>query len=224
MLKLLCLAALAMLAGCGEPVPVDGTARVLLLGDSLMSSNRATGQSVADVIEAATGKAVIDRSVPGARILYDLPISGSAGLSIPQQYRPGPWDVVVMNGGGNDLLFGCGCGKCSRVLDALVASDGQSGAIPRLVRRIAQDGARVIYTGYLRNPGVATPIKSCGAAGNELDRRMQRLARLVPGMRYVVLADVVPNRDRSFHQGDLIHPSVKGSAAIAGRVLRAMGR
>lgn len=220
--KLLAFLALMLLVGCGEPVPRDGKAKILLLGDSMMASNRATGQSVADVIEAGTGRAVVDRSVIGARYFYALPISGSAGLNLARQYRPGPWDWVVLNGGGNDLLFGCGCGRCTGVLDRLISADGRSGAIPAFVQMLVRQGARVIYTGYMRNPGVQTLIKACGPAGNELDRRMQRLAALEPGMQYLLLADLVPYGDRSYHQADLIHPSVKGSRAIAERIIRLM--
>ncbi|MES2667055.1 MAG: SGNH/GDSL hydrolase family protein [Pseudomonadota bacterium] len=220
--KFMALAALLLLFSCGEPVPRDGAAKILLLGDSMMASNRMSGQSVADVIEAGLGREVVDRSVPGARYFYALPISGSAGLNLARQYRPGPWDYVVLNGGGNDLLFGCGCGRCNGVLNRLISPDGRSGAIPALVKTMVGDGARVIYTGYLRNPGVQTVIKSCGPAGNELDRRMQRLAALEPDMQYLLLADLVPYRDRSYHQVDLIHPSVKGSRAIAQRILALM--
>ncbi len=217
--KFMSLVALFLLLSCGEPVPRGGEAKILLLGDSMMASNRVTGQSVAAVIEAGLGREVVDRSVPGARYFYALPISGSAGLNIPKQYRPGPWDYVVLNGGGNDLLFGCGCGRCDGVINRLISSDGRSGAIPAMVKTLVSDGARVIYTGYLRNPGVQTLIKSCGPAGNELDRRMQRLAALEPGMQYVLLADLVPYKDRSYHQVDLIHPSAKGSQAIGQRIV-----
>jgi acyl-CoA thioesterase I len=108
------------------------------------------------------------------------------------------------------------------VINALVSKDGQTGKIPTLMRRIRADGARVIYVGYLRNPGVNTSIKSCGPAGNELERRLQRTATLIPGMTYVSVADLVPSGDRSYHQQDQVHPTVKGSAAIARRVMEAM--
>lgn len=209
--RLMILLTLVFVAGCGEPVPQTGGARILLIGDSMMASNRLAGQSVSKVIEATRGEPVIDRSVPGAMF-------GSVAL----QYRNGPWDHVLVNGGGNDLLFGCGCGACGGVINRLVSSDGQSGAIPTLMRRIRADGAKVILVGYLRNPGVNTSIKTCGPAANELERRLQRTAAATPGMTYVSIADLVPNGDRSFQQEDQVHPTAKGSAAIAGRVMAAM--
>ena len=204
--------------GCGEAVTSTTQSRILVLGDSMMASNSVVNGTVADGIEAALGEEVIDRSVIGARYFYFLPLSGAAGLRLDAQYRPGKWDFVVLNGGGNDLLFGCGCGKCDGVLNRLVSPDGRTGAIPTFVAKLRASGARVIYVGYLRNPGTATPVKACGPAGNELDRRLGRMAALDSGVDFLAMSDLVPNGDTSFHQFDRIHPSPKGSRAIAQRI------
>jgi lysophospholipase L1-like esterase len=204
--------------GCGEAVTSTTQSRILVLGDSMMASNSVVNGTVADGIEAALGEEVIDRSVIGARYFYLLPLSGAAGLRLDAQYRPGKWDFVVLNGGGNDLLFGCGCGKCDGVLNRLVSPDGRTGAIPTFVAKLRASGARVVYVGYLRNPGTATPVKACGPAGNELDRRLGRMAALDSGVDFLAMSDLVPNGDTSFHQFDRIHPSPKGSRAIAQRI------
>ncbi|WP_103334430.1 SGNH/GDSL hydrolase family protein [Pseudotabrizicola formosa] len=212
------LLALAWLAACGEPVSQAEGARILVVGDSMLATNRATKTSVADVLETELGLPVLDRSVYAARYFHPLPITGAAGLRLTAQYREGDWDWVVMNGGGNDLLFGCGCGFCDGVLNRLVTRDGRGGAIPAYVARIRQSGARVVYSGYLRNPGMGTPIKHCGPAGNELDRRLTLMAGFDSGVFFVPMADLVPHRDASFHGLDRIHPSVKGSQEIARRL------
>ena len=205
---------------CGQAVFAGTDDRILLLGDSIMSANRGSGQSVAAVIEAAVGEDVSDRSVAGARYFYALPISGKAGLRLTEQYRQGRWNWVVLNGGGNDLLFGCGCSKCAKMLDRLISKDGRSGAIPTFIAKIRKTGAKVIYVGYLRNPGVQSPIKACKPAGNELDRRLAKMARADAGVTFLPMSDLVPNGDRSFHQGDLIHPSAKGSRGVGTRIAR----
>ncbi|MGO4915010.1 SGNH/GDSL hydrolase family protein [Pseudogemmobacter sp. W21_MBD1_M6] len=221
MLKnLISFAALLLLTSCVEPMTGKSDARILVMGDSMMAFNGTNRQSVADAIEASLGEEVIDRAVTGARYFYYLPISGSAGVRITEQYRPGKWEWVVLNGGGNDLLFGCGCGKCDTQLDRLVSADGQRGAIPAFVSTIRASGAKVIYTGYLRNPGVQSPIKACRPVGDELDRRLGRMALRDAGVEFLSIADLVPNGDRSYHQIDLIHPSVKGSRAIGKRIAR----
>ncbi|MEE4189044.1 MAG: SGNH/GDSL hydrolase family protein, partial [Roseobacter sp.] len=121
------------LAGCTEAVPRDNTARILAMGDSMLAWHGGARAAVADNMEAILGEPVIDRSVIGARIFYHLPVSGALGMNISQQYRPGNWDWVVMNGGGNDLWFGCGCTRCDRKIARMISPDGQSGSVPELV-------------------------------------------------------------------------------------------
>lgn len=197
---------------------------ILLMGDSMMAWNRSSGASVGDALQALLGLKVVDRSVSGARYFYALPISGSLGLRLTSQYRPGNWDWVVLNGGGNDLLFGCGCGKCDRMLDRLVSKDGRTGEIPEFVARIRKSGAKVLYVGYLRNPGIPSPIRACKRAGNELDDRLSKLAKTTTGVAFMPMSDLVPSGDRSFHQRDFIHPSAKGSRSIAERILRVIAK
>lgn len=214
------LVVLAFATGCTEPVSRDSGARILVMGDSMIAAHGATGQSVGHAIERDLGEPVTDRAVFGARHLYSLPISGAAGLSIPRQYREGNWDWVVLNGGGNDLLFGCGCGGCARQIDRLISTDGRRGRIPGLVSRLRQGGARVIYVGYMRTPGVRSPVEGCVDEGDEMDRRLAALAALDGGVYFLSLADLVPHGDRSYHGLDLVHPSPKASAEIGARIAR----
>ncbi|PLS20099.1 SGNH/GDSL hydrolase family protein [Amylibacter cionae] len=188
------------------------------MGDSLLASHGMSGNAVSDVLERALGRPVIDRSVMGARIIYHLPISGSAGLNIAKQFRVGDWDWVVLNGGGNDLWLGCGCIVCKNKLDRLSRKDGKGGEIPSLIQEIRKTGAKVVYVGYLRSPGLGSPIEHCRDEGDELERRIARFAAFDDGVHMVSLKDMVPFGDRSFHAADMIHPSRKGSAAIAARV------
>jgi acyl-CoA thioesterase-1 len=216
----LLIASLLFLVGCGEAVTTKSTAQVLVVGDSMLASNRTVGGGVGDTIEEVTGVEVVDRSVIGASYFHSLPISGAAGLRISAQYRPGPWQVVVANGGGNDLLLGCGCGDCGPVLDRLISADGRAGVIPAFVSRLKSNGAHVVYVGYLRNPGRSSPIKACGPAGNELDRRLGKLDALDPNMTFIPMSDLIPFQDLSYHQADRIHPSQKGSREIGLRIAK----
>lgn len=219
---------LFFIAGCDEP-PVTrgqspqilsqgGGARILAMGDSLLAANAGAGLSVADVVQTALGEPVVDRSMPGASILYGLPITGSLGLKIEKQFRKGNWDWIVLNGGGNDLLFGCGCHRCEGRMEWMISQTGESGEIPNLVYKLRQTGARVIYVGYLRSPGVGSAIESCRDDGDALEARIQKMADADDGLYFLSLADLVPFGDRSFHGFDMIHPSVKGSTAIGRRV------
>ena len=196
--------------------------RVLVIGDSLLASHSISGRSVGHNLSRLLKAPVRNRPVVGARMIYNLPITGAMGLSIPQQWRGGDWDWVVMNGGGNDLWLGCGCNEddCRHKMNRLIAKDGRKGAIPSLVSRIRKSGARVIIVGYLRSPGFTSPIESCKDEGDELESRIGRLADLDPGVTFQTLTDLVPHGDLSYHAADRIHPSLKASEAIAARVAR----
>ena len=216
------LVALFMLTGCVEPVPSDSEARIMAMGDSLLAWNAPSGRSVSDALEARLGQPVVDRSVSGASFLYPLPISGSLGLRIERQFVSGDWDWVVLNGGGNDLWLGCGCGHCARQLERLITADGTDGAITALIARLRAQGTRVAYVGYLRTPGFRSPVEGCVAIGTALEGRIAALAARDPGVVCISNTDLVPDGDRSFHDSDLLHPSPKGSAAIAARLARVM--
>ncbi len=209
------LSCLSLLAACGEPVTRQ--ARILTMGDSLLSWNRGADAAVSDQLERLLQTSVVDRSVPAARMLPGLP-----GLSIPRQYRPGNWDWIILNGGGNDLWLGCGCVLCDGSLRRMVSEDGRRGAIPKAVARLRATGAQVIYVGYMRSPGIGSAIEHCRDEGAELEARLLRMARADSGVHFLSIADMVPYGDRSFHSVDRIHPSAKAGGEIARRIMAVM--
>jgi acyl-CoA thioesterase I len=207
-LLLVCILALS-----GPTLADVASPRILVIGDSLMATNRMLGGSVAQALSETLAVEVKDNSTIGARYFFRVPI---AGLNIAAQVQDGPWDYVVVNGGGNDLLFGCGCGACTRMMNRLISADGTLGAIPELVGKLRKGGAKVIYTGYMRTPGVISPVEGCGPLGDEMDRRLAQMADRDDGVQFLLLADLVKiDGDKSYHSIDLVHPSIKGSRAIA---------
>jgi lysophospholipase L1-like esterase len=136
------------------------------------------------------------------------------GFNISKQYRRGKWDWVILNGGGNDLWLGCGCAFCKRKINRMISKDGDKGVIPRLVSRLRKNGARVIYVGYLRSPGVGSLIEHCKDEAKKFEGRISEFAKRDDGVYFLSLVDLVPYGDRSYHALDMIHPSTKGSKAI----------
>lgn len=217
--KILLIAAALTLASA--PVMAGARAEqphILFMGDSLLAIYGLSNKSVSDATAAALGEPVADRSVIGAKIIHNLPLTGAMGLRISSQYREGPWQWVVLNGGGNDMWLGCGCERCERRLNRLISDDGTRGKIPQLVARLRATGARVIYLGYLRSPGMNSPIENCRDEGDELEARIGAMAARDEGVYFLSLADLVPYGDRSYHALDRIHPSTKASAII-GRMI-----
>ncbi|KIC21192.1 SGNH/GDSL hydrolase family protein [Leisingera sp. ANG-Vp] len=207
-----------LLSACGDAVPTEQPSRILAMGDSLLAWHSLAGKSVADTVAQELQEPVVDRSVSAARVIYKLPVSAAAGLQIRNQYTPGKWDWVIVNGGGNDLWLGCGCFACNRKMDKLISADGRKGAIPGMLSDLRATGAKVIYVGYLRSPGVGSLIEHCRDEGNELETRIERLAALDEGIHFLSLKDMVPFGDRSYHALDMIHPSVKASTEIGRKV------
>lgn len=214
----LLIAVTALLTGCSGSAPTDQPTRILAMGDSLMAWNNISGQSIPNTVAKTMREPVVDRSVSAARIIYRLPISGSAGLNIGKQYKPGDWDWIIVNGGGNDLLLGCGCIACDTKLDKLISTDGTKGAIPGMVSDLRKTGAKVIYVGYLRSPGVGSVIEHCRSEGDILEQRVTQMAELDDGVYFLSLRDLVPRGDRSYHALDMIHPSIKASTAIGNKI------
>ena len=205
-------------------VEADRGARILAIGDSMLAWHEVSGASVADVVGRKLGEPVLNRAVGGAKVVYNLPLTGALGMRVASQFSDGPWDWVIVNGGGNDILFGCGCGDCTRRIDKMVDKSGTKGELPALFAQIRASGAKAVYAGYLRSPGVDSAIDVCRPEGDELDARMARLAEQMDGVWFISNADLVPEGDTSYHGIDLVHPSRKGSAAIGARIAALIAR
>ncbi len=209
-------------AGAETP---DTTARILAIGDSLMAWNRAGQRSIADVVAQELGEPVKNRALSGARVIYKLPFTGALGMNIGKQFRGKDHpDWVVLSGGGNDLWFGCGCHRCDRRMKRLISEDGRKGKVVDLVSKLRKSGAQVVMIGYLRSPGVGSPIESCKDEGDIYEARLAKMAKRLDGVYFLSNADLVPYGDRSYHGFDMIHPSIKGSKAIGERVAELIKR
>ncbi|WP_120500821.1 hypothetical protein [Roseovarius sp. EL26] len=82
-------------------------------------------------------------------------------------------------------------------MDQLISNDGQKGKTPTLVRKLRATGAQVVYVGYLRSPGVDSPIEGCRNEGDELECGITSLAATDGGFHFLSNADLVPHGDRS---------------------------
>ena len=177
---------------------------MLAVGDSVLAWNRLSGGDIPRVAAQATGRAVDNRSVIGARML----------TGIPGQYRDGPWDWVIVNGGANDLRGSCGCTGCDDTLDDLVTPDGQGGAMSDFARDIASRGPGVVLLGYYGTSVAGGPFAACGDELTELSRRLALLADSDPAILFVDAKDVIDTANLDLYARDLAHPSAAGSALI----------
>lgn len=218
----LCIPHVAQSQSQSESQARQAESKILAIGDSLMAWHSASGASIADAVGKALNEPVLNRAMGGAKIIHALPVSGALGFKISAQFSTGQnataKDWVIMTGGGNDLFLGCGCNKCDRRIQRMIDPKGQSGEIPKLIAKIRQTGARVVYVGYLRSPGVESVIDVCLPFGNELEARIAAMAARDEGVFFMSLEGLTQNGDKSMHGVDMIHPSRKASNVIGQRV------
>lgn len=196
-------------------------AKILAIGDSLMAWHSVSAASIAHVVGKELNEPVINRAMGGAKIIHALPITGALGMKIASQFSSASKerkDWVIMTGGGNDLVLGCGCNKCDRRMHRMIGPRGQAGEIPRLIAKIRKTGARVVYIGYLRSPGVDSVVDACLPLGNTLETRLSQMAAQDDGVFFVSLEGMTKHGDRSMHGVDMVHPSLKASRTIGKRV------
>lgn len=158
--------ALSLLAGVVvAQAQAQAVPRILAIGDSMLAAHSISGRSVARQLSRHLGVPVTDRSVAGAWMNYKLPITGALGMSIPKQFVGGDWDYVVVNGGGNDLMLGCGCNRCDRKLDKLISTSGTRGALPAAVREDPQVGGTGDLCRLSAQPGHRHPDRKLQGRG-----------------------------------------------------------
>lgn len=184
---------------------------VMVVGDSIMAWNGSTGQAIGDVLAKETGLRVQDRSVPGA----EMSRNGGLKRLLDIRRQPGRqlFDVLILTGGGNDLMRDCRCGRCKVTLDGLIGPDLQ-GEITDFVVPLARQGKQVIYLGYYGTPAGGGPFGACAPHFKVLDARMAALASRVPGLTFVSARQAINPKDLSLYARDRVHPSPKGSALI----------
>lgn len=206
---------MSLLSACGQGVP-DGGARIAVVGDSVFAWNTGKGKSISQQLSAITQQPIADFSVTASRMSHPLQLG--TVMNIPRQLRPGPYEVILVNGGANDLYFECLCLACGKVIDTL-ASPNLGGEIPSFLRQLrAQTGAQIVYVGYHRSRGLGGPYERCAAPLDVVESRIARFAARTPGITYVSMQDVFPPASTAHYAIDRIHPSPLGSGAIAARL------
>ena len=196
-------------------------ASILAVGDSIVAMNGQLCQGVAGHAALSLDRYVQDQSVGGRRL--DHPDSDD---DIMGQYQAGPWEWVVMTGGGNDLLQECSCNAdghdaeaCEQVLDSLVDLDSGTGELLDLldlVRADESNAATVILLGYYPfTDGSWANFDGCNAYLPELNARYEALAEQEEDLVFLATEELMDLQTQPEHIWiDGIHPSAEGSRAL----------
>ncbi|WP_299047673.1 SGNH/GDSL hydrolase family protein [uncultured Tateyamaria sp.] len=186
--------------------------RVLAIGDSVMAWHKWTGRDIPSVMGDLLDAQVDNGAVAGARFSNASALGRAAGFDVRAQFRTGAWDMILINGGANDLLNDCRCQACDPVLDGLIASD-LTGEVPDFLARLLRTGAPVIWMGYYASAR-SGQFTGCRPYLVEYDARLARLAAENTGLTFVDSEDVMDPNDRSLFAFDGIHPSPSGARRI----------
>jgi len=211
----------ALVGACADPdVAPPPAGHLLAIGDSVLAWNRFRGRSVPDVVARQTGMQLSNLSVSGARISHSSPQARAKGGDIREQFMPGAWDWVLLNGGANDLLFECGCRRCGATLDRMISAEGARGEIPVLVKQLRSTGAQIVLLGYYDANARANLFSRCGETVGRLNQRLARLAARHGDVHFVSAAPAMDPANPRHWTVDRVHPSAVGAARIGQHIAR----
>ena len=199
-------------AGDDSTQPREGLHAV---GDSVLAWWGNEGDSIPDKAAEGLGLSLVNSAISGAQVLDE----GDEG--IPSQYLSGPWDVVLIDGGANDLADRCGCGDCDSTLDAIISADASSGVMVSLVDRALADAQQVVVFDYYRTPP-GTEFEPCFGVMEELETRYNLLASSRDRLTVVDGEASVSADDLSDWDEDRIHPSKQGAAKVGAAIAAAL--
>ena len=171
------------------------------------------GQSIPQVLARKSDYTVKNRAASGASFARGSDPSDPR-KAIVAQYEPGSWDWVIVNGGANDLLFGCGCATCKRKLNQIISEDAKSGILPDLISRIRADGARVLIMGYYQGNARPNLFSRCERVVKELVGRQRILAKQEDGVEFMSPTPAVDPQNRSHFAFDGVHLSIRGTRRV----------
>jgi hypothetical protein len=190
---------------------------VVAIGDSIMDWNGEA--SVPARLSRELGVPVDDRSVAGAQVSSNAE-ARREGLDIRAQLGGDRPDILVMTGGGNDLGEACGCDTgCAAEVDTLLTRDGR-GELGEFLREVVAGGTDVFVLGYASPPLGGNEFSGCMPHLRTLAERLENSQ----GVTHVPVHHVIDPADISLYDADRVHPSVRGSAIMAGVLSDAISR
>lgn len=174
---------------------------------------------IPEVVGVELGRPVVDASQSGARLRTDSSLAQALGFDIPEQYREGAWDWVILTAGGNDLRGNCQRPDTAALRDRQIGP-GLTGDLPTLIAGLRARGAKVAFLGYYDLlPDEPAP---CEPQFDIINTRMAQLAARDPGLVFLDAADVIDRTDPGLYARDRLHPSPRASALIGSALAREM--
>jgi lysophospholipase L1-like esterase len=192
------------------------------VGDSFTAyySEKVSGccQSYTDYASIEIDEFIQNEAIGGARL------SGGPSPNIPQQYAnaktaEGPFDVVILSGGGNDLMKECAVTNLPCSIACADKKQEIADEMDALITEMVADGSHVVLVG-----GVLISRFSLSTASdwyNEcwiLDTSAQDYADAHTNVSYVNVRDLANPNNPADYGVDGVHPSIDLTRKIGGRL------
>jgi lysophospholipase L1-like esterase len=211
-------------AHCGEVPQETKSDRILAIGDSITAfwseHHMNSCQAYSDYASKEIDEHIENVALGGTEL------SGPNGKCIPKQYEDavaanGPYDVVILTAGGNDLKNECPLAEnepCSVKCGAKLLELAQE--MEDLVTDIVRDGSDVVIVGYYPTVNqVFSKYNQCLATAMTA---YETLAASNPHVTFVRTADLVDPNDGTNYVIDGVHPSIALEQKIGNRVANAI--
>lgn len=172
---------------------------MLAVGDSILAWNNDRCHAIPERAGLVAGVFVDNRAVSGT-VMHEI------AAQYEEARADGPWDVVIVDGGGNDVNSFCECGDCDAVLDDVRA---RTDALLDLIR---DDGASILLVGYFGFDSRAWyGFDRCERALADLQAQREE----IDDVTFVDLGTLVtPESHPEAYTFDYVHPSDEGSRIL----------
>ena len=178
---------------CAELERLGDGYRILAIGDSMLDWNVDACGAVPDFVGMMLGEPVDNQAVGGAVMVQE----------IPGQFIEGPWDWVIINGGGNDVEVCESEEECLRQYGRAMRN------LERLLDEVAVGGTQVALVGYPEFTDEGVEIWS--SFGDIAMSEMEARAASRDDVHFVDLRPWVNGEQQPhFFDDDLVHPSIAG--------------
>lgn len=211
---------LLLLLACTENICDElpsGEARIVAVGDSILAWNGPDCQTVVDHAALALAEPIDNAAINGARLLDEEE-------PIASQMPEGEYEIVLVDGGANDLNGGlsggldvCEGGELDEALDRIEAE------MARLVDAQLALQREVWILDYYRMPeGARYGFEACEEELDLLEERYRGLAEAREGVELLDLEEAVGDEELELFDNDKVHPSPEGAAVLGAFVAEAL--
>jgi len=187
---------------CGYGTNTDGPT-IGFIGDSWLDYGKGYCGSAEQFFSKVFDSSSFVNSAQGGATL-----TGNKKRDIPKQTLPSKPDILILSGGGNDLMK-CGNNKSclNNTLTKVISPDATQGSLINIINKWSKPNTKIIYIYTTEVPYAPNKIKKALKTGimDVLAERVIRLETSNPNFKSINLANVTDINDRNLWTEDGFH-------------------